>query len=94
MMLLKKHVFLLMLTDTALKVAFPALFVIAWKSVWHTPGPSRATFFVWSVALSKILTLDNLGKWHVIVINRCYMCKKTGESSDHLLLHCDVASVL
>jgi hypothetical protein len=24
------------------------------------------------------------------VIDRCYMCKKTGESVDHLLLHCDV----
>jgi len=28
------------------------------------------------------------------VINRCYMCKKTEKSVDHLLLHCDVASAL
>jgi hypothetical protein len=49
---------------------------------------------VWTAALGKILTLDNLRKRHVIVINRCYMCKKTGESVDHLLLYCDVASVL
>jgi hypothetical protein len=48
-------------------------------------------FFVWSAALRKILTLDNLRKKHVIVINRCYMCKKDGESVDHLLLHCKVA---
>jgi hypothetical protein len=28
------------------------------------------------------------------MIDRCYMCKKTGESVDHLLLHYDVASAL
>jgi hypothetical protein len=41
-----------------------------------------------------ILTLDNLKKRHIIVIDRCYMCKKTGESVDHLFLHRDVASAL
>jgi hypothetical protein len=34
--------------------------------------------------------IDNLRKHHVIVINRCCMCKKMEESVDHLLLHCDV----
>jgi hypothetical protein len=29
-------------------------------------------------------------KRHAIVVNRCCMCKKNGESVDHLLLHCDV----
>jgi hypothetical protein len=28
------------------------------------------------------------------VINIWYMCKKTGESVDHFLLHCDVTSAL
>ena len=27
-----------------------------WKSVWRTKSPPRATFFVWSAALGKILT--------------------------------------
>jgi hypothetical protein len=66
-----------------------------WKCVWWTQAPSMAAFFSWSAALGKILTLDNLRKRHVIVINRCYMCKKTKEFVDHhLLLHCDVASAL
>ena len=42
----------------------------------------------------KILTLDNLRKRQVVVINRCIMCKKDGESIDHLLLHCEVAHAL
>ena len=65
-----------------------------WKSVWRTKSPPRATFFVWSVALGKILTLDNLRKRQVVVINRCFMCKKDGEPIDHLLLHCEVAHAL
>lgn len=65
-----------------------------WKSVWCPQAPLRAAFSAWSVALGKILTLDNLKKRHVIVINRCYICKKIGESIDHLLLHCAVASAL
>jgi hypothetical protein len=65
-----------------------------WKSVWRTQAPPRAAFFVWTAALGKILTEDNLRKQHVIVINQCCMCKKIEETVDHLLLHCDVASVL
>jgi hypothetical protein len=64
-----------------------------WKSVCRTQAPSRVAFFVWSAALGKILTLDNLRKQHVIMINKCYMCKKTKKFVDHLL-HCDVASAL
>jgi hypothetical protein len=48
-------------------------------------------FFAWSAALGKILTIDNLGKQHIIVVDRCCMCKRNGESMDYLLLHCDVA---
>jgi hypothetical protein len=28
------------------------------------------------------------------VMDRCCMCKRNGESVDHLLLHCDVASAI
>jgi hypothetical protein len=48
-------------------------------------------FFVRSAALGKILTHDNLRKRNVIVIEWCCLCKKSGESIDHLLLHCEVA---
>jgi hypothetical protein len=35
---------------------------------------------VWTTALEKILTLDNLRKMHVIVVGLCYMCKRSGET--------------
>jgi hypothetical protein len=62
-----------------------------WKSIWRVKAPTRVAFFVWSVALGKILTHDNLWKRNVVVIEWCCMCKKNGESMDHLLLHCEVA---
>jgi hypothetical protein len=65
-----------------------------WKSIWRTKAPPRVAFFVWSAALGKILTLDNLRKKNLVLVNRCGMCKKEEESIDHLLLHCESAQFL
>jgi hypothetical protein len=65
-----------------------------WKSIWWTKAPLKVAFFAWSVALVKILIMDNLRKRHLIVVNRCCLCKLNGESVDHLLLHCEVTSAL
>ena len=54
----------------------------------------RVAFFAWSVALGKILTMDTLRKRHVIVIDRCCLYKKKGESVNCFLLHCEVARAL
>jgi hypothetical protein len=61
-----------------------------WKSVWRTKIPLRAAFSMWSATLGKILTMDNLKKWHVIVVDRCCMCKRNEGSVAHLL-YCDMA---
>jgi hypothetical protein len=49
------------------------------------------TFFVWTVALDRILTVDNLWKRIMMIIDWCCMCKTSGQSLEHLLLHCMVA---
>jgi precorrin-4 methylase len=56
--------------------------------------PLIAAFFAWSATLGKILTMDNLRKRYVIVVNMRCMCEKNGESVDHLLFHCVVACAL
>ena len=53
--------------------------------------PSRVAFFVWATALRKCLTIGNLQKRKVWILDWCYMCKYNGESVDHLFLHCLVA---
>ena len=42
-----------------------------WKSVWRSKAPPRVAFFVWTAVHSKILTLDNLGRRGLVVVNRC-----------------------
>jgi hypothetical protein len=65
-----------------------------WKCVWRSQAPSMTAFFTWAAALGRILTVDNLRKRHIIIIDRCCLCKRDGESMDHILLHCDVAYAL
>jgi hypothetical protein len=62
--------------------------------VWQTQAPTKAAYFAWLATLGKIFTLDNLKKRHVILVDRCCMSKRNGESVDHFLLHCDVAYAL
>jgi hypothetical protein len=48
---------------------------------------------MWTTASKKILTLDDLRKKNVIVVEWYCMCKKSVESIAHLL-HCEVAREL
>ena len=59
--------------------------------MWKSKVPSKVVFFSWTTALGKILTMDNLQKRHIVVIEWCFLCKMCGESVDHLLLHCPIA---
>jgi hypothetical protein len=67
---------------------------IPWKSVAGAGSFEGSIFFALSAALGKILTLDNFRKQHIIVMNKCCICKRNGEMVDHLLLHCEVAFAL
>ena len=66
-------------------------FCFSWKSIWKQKIPSRVAFFVWIAALGKCLTIDNLRRRKVWILDWCYICKCNGESVDHLFLHCPVA---
>jgi hypothetical protein len=50
-----------------------------WKSIWRVKAPSWVAFFVWTAALRKILTLDNLRKMNVVVVEWC-ICVRRVES--------------
>jgi hypothetical protein len=63
-----------------------------WKSIWRSKVPSRVAFFGWNAVLGRILTHDNLRKRSIVIVEWCCMCKKNGESVDHLLIHCEVAT--
>jgi hypothetical protein len=58
-------------------LSIPASSPFPWKSIWRVKAPLRVAFFVWTTTLGKILTLDNLRKRNVIVVDWCCMCKKS-----------------
>lgn len=50
--------------------------------------------FLWTVARDSILTIDNLVKRNLSLVNWCCLCRCNGETMDHLLLHCKFAHAL
>ena len=69
-------------------VSFP------WKSIWRAMAPRRVLFFVWTAAWGRYRTHDNLIKRGFTLVSWCCMCRCSGETCAHLLLHCDIASRL
>ena len=43
-------------------LAGTAFFEFPWKSIWKQKISFRVAFFVWTIALGKCLTIDNLRK--------------------------------
>lgn len=62
--------------------------------MWRSKVPSRVFFFAWEACHDAILTGDNLRRRRKIYVSWCFMCKGSGESTNHLLLHCPVARSL
>ena len=53
-------------------------------------APPRGIAFGWTALLGGILTMDNLKRRLVVIVNACLMCLAGEESIDHLLLNCSV----
>ena len=51
-------------------------------------------FFAWETSWNKILTINRLKRRGWNMPNRCYLCKKKEETSDHLILFCKKATML
>lgn len=54
----------------------------------------KVDFSGWTASLGNFLTMDNLRKRRLIVMEWCFMIKGSGKSVNHLLLHCEVAGEL
>lgn len=63
------------------------------KGVWRGLVPHRIEVFVWIALMGKINTRSKLAALGIIPEenNICPMCLSSIETSDHLLLHCNVS---
>jgi hypothetical protein len=64
---------------------------VPWKVIWKPKVPPQVVVFVWTAVMGRILTIDNLRRRTILVVDWCCMCKRSGELIDHLLLHCMIA---
>jgi hypothetical protein len=57
--------------------------------IWKTKVPPRFKVFAWIMIQNKILTIDNLKKKGMILVNKCVMCKRENETVKHLFSRCE-----
>lgn len=63
---------------------------VPWKDIWYLPVPLKIQFFMWVAISGNISTNDVLRRKGFILPNICSLCKKDGESVNHILLHCPI----
>ena len=74
--------------DTSPAVEFP------YRLVWNPAVPPKIGVFSWETSWGKVLTIDQLKRRGLTLVNRCVMCEEDEETIDHLLIHCKCAKML
>ena len=64
------------------------------RSIWNPIVPPKLGFFAWEASWGKALTLDQLKRRGIPLVNRCFLCEEKEETIDHLLIHCSKAKML
>lgn len=62
-----------------------------WAKAWMKGMTPKVNIFFWILLQNKVLTLDNLQKRGMIIINHCALYKNDRKSVDHIILHCQFA---
>ena len=70
------------------------LLLFSLEGIWKVKVPKKMAFFMWTIANSQILTLDNLMLQGHPLANQCCMCCCNKESVDHFLIFCPLAHSL
>ena len=65
-----------------------------WRSIWNPIVPPKLGSFAWEASWGKVLTLDQLKRRGIPLVNRCCLCEENEETIDHLLIHCSRAMML
>jgi hypothetical protein len=66
-------------------------------NLWKCPAPSKVVAFAWKALLNRVPTKANLlvrNVLHPDVSINCVLCNEAAESTNHLFLHCNFASLV
>lgn len=63
-------------------------FLSIWRSIWQTKAFLRAACLPGSLLIH---TMDDPRKYHITVVDRCFICRNSGKPVECLLLNCEVA---
>ena len=64
------------------------------RSIWNPIVPPKLGFFAWEASRGKVLTLNQLKRRGIPLVNRCFLCEENEETINHLLIHCSRAKTL
>jgi len=59
-----------------------------WNYFWKSDIPTKVKCFTWLVIKRACLTEEVLQKKGKQLVPRCFLCNLTGETNNHLFLHC------
>lgn len=68
---------------------------LVFSQVWKSPAPLKVVAFSWKLLLDRLPTKVNLHVRNVLPLEAsmvCVLCDNGVETSNHLFLHCSVAS--
>ena len=69
-------------------------FDFPYRLVWNPVVPPKIRVFAWEATWGKVLTLNQLKRRGMTLVNRCFMYEEDEENIDHLLIHCKSAKML
>jgi hypothetical protein len=67
------------------------------SNLWKSPVPSKVVAFAWRALVNRIPTKLNLVLRNALgpdELSMCTLCNRMEESTTHLFLHCDMASLV
>ena len=65
-----------------------------YRLIWNPIVPPKIGVFAWEATWGKVLTIDQLKRRGMTLVNRCFMCEEDEENIEHLLIHCKSAKML
>jgi len=60
-----------------------------WRKIWRPKIILKVAFFVWLVVRNRLMTINNIKKRGIIMVNRCILCYHEEEDASHIFIHYD-----